>query len=588
MSSGSYQQLLESLMRCNEQLFDLAAKQGQHTSKALFQTQVDDLSQALNKGMEDPGEMLQQQMDWWQSQLLLFQNAMLKQAGQEVAPMVEPERGDRRFRDSQWQEHPWYDYIKQSYLLTAKQMLASIDRIPDLEPAQRDRLRFFTRQMVNALAPSNFLASNPELLKLTLESGGENLLQGIRQLAQDMGRSAGTLNVSMTDESVFQLGRDLASTPGRVVHRAPLFELIQYAPTTDTVAKRPLLIVPPFVNKYYILDLRPENSLAKYLVDQGHTVFMISWANPDQRHTQVDFEDYVVDGLLAALDAVEAATGEREVNAVGYCIGGTLLSCTMAYLAARRMKQRIKSATLFTTILDFSRPGELGAFINEEVVSAMEAQNAETGLMDGRQLAVTFSLLRENNLYWNYYIDGYLKGQSPMAFDLLHWNCDSTNVAGPTHSTMLRQFYLENTLVQPRTFSVRGTKLDLSKITVPSYFVSTVDDHIALWQGTYLGMQQLGGERTFVLGESGHIAGIINPPGGKYGHYVGPLADNPEAWLDGAEHQEGSWWPHWDAWLKAQPGAEPVPARVPDTGLAAAPGDYVRVRLNPVDDGEAA
>ncbi|MBY6107771.1 class I poly(R)-hydroxyalkanoic acid synthase [Ferrimonas balearica] len=588
MNQGSYQRLMESLIRCNEQLFELASKQSQPTTQALLQMQMQDLSNALNKGMEDPAALLTQQANWWQSQLQLFQNAMLKQAGQEVAPMVEPERGDRRFRDSQWQEHPWYDYIKQSYLLTARQMLEQVDRIPDLTDAERDRLRFFTRQMVNALAPSNFLASNPELLKLTLESGGHNLLDGLKLLTEDIERSAGTLNVRMTDESAYQLGRDLATTPGEVIHQAPLFELIQYRPSTDTVAKRPLLIVPPFVNKYYILDLRPENSLVKYLVDQGHTVLMISWANPDQRHTQVDFEDYVVDGVLAALDAVEAAIGEREVNAVGYCIGGTLLATAMAYMAGRRMKQRVKSATFFTTILDFSQPGELGAFINDEIVTAMETQNADNGLMDGRQLAVTFSLLRENNLYWNYYIDGYLKGQSPMAFDLLHWNCDSTNVAGPTHSTMLRQLYLENRLIQPGEFTVRGSKIDLGKITVPTYFVSTMDDHIALWQGTYQGMQCLAGEPTFVLGESGHIAGIINPPGGKYGHYTGPLADAAEDWLEQASHQEGSWWTHWQGWLSERQGAEPVPARNINKGIAPAPGDYVQVRLNPTAKGDAA
>ncbi len=581
MSQGSYQRLMESLIRCNEQLFELAAKQAQPTTQALLQMQMQDLTNALQKGMDNPGEMLSQQAVWWQSQLQLFQNAMLRQAGQEVAPLVEPERGDRRFRDSQWQEHPWYDYIKQSYLLTARQMLERVEQIPDLTDNERARLRFFTRQMVNALAPSNFIASNPELLKLTLESGGSNLLNGLKLLSEDIQRSAGTLNVRMTDEAAFQLGTDLATTPGEVIHQAPLFELIQYRPSTETVARRPLLIVPPFVNKYYILDLRPENSLVKYLVDQGHTVLMISWANPDQRHTDVDFEDYVVDGVLAALDAVEAATGEREVNAVGYCIGGTLLACAMAYMAGRRMKQRVKSATFFTTLLDFSQPGELGAFINEEIVSALEAQNAEQGLMDGRQLAVTFSLLRENNLYWNYYIDGYLKGQSPMAFDLLHWNCDSTNVAGPTHSTMLRKLYLENRLIEPGQFTVRGSKIDLGKITVPTYFVSTMDDHIALWQGTYLGMQRLGGDPTFVLGESGHIAGIINPPGGKYGHYTGALTEQPENWLEQAAHQQGSWWSHWRTWLTEREGAEPVPARQVAQGLGPAPGDYVQVRLNP-------
>ncbi|GAA5194070.1 class I poly(R)-hydroxyalkanoic acid synthase [Ferrimonas gelatinilytica] len=581
MSKGTYEQLLDSLMHCNEQLLELAKNQGQHTSQAVLKTSLDDVNKAVTEGMKDPAGVIQQQVNWWQSQLQLFQNTMLKQAGQTVDPMIEPEKGDRRFRDPQWHENPWFDYIKQSYLLTTQSLLASIDGLEELDEDAKQRLRFFTRQAVNALAPSNFIGSNPELLQLTLESRGENLKRGIEQLFSDLKRSAGSLNVSMTDESVFQLGKDLAATPGKVIQTGQLFQLLQYSPTTKTVSKRPVMIVPPFVNKYYIMDLRPDNSLVKYLVDQGHTVFMLSWVNPDMSHADVDFEDYVVDGVIEALDAIEQATGEQEVNAVGYCIGGTLLATTMAYMAARRMKQRIKSATFFTTILDFGQPGELGVYINDDVVSAMEQQNAEKGVMDGRQLAVAFSLLRENNLYWNYYVDGYLKGKTPVAFDLLHWNCDNTNVAGKTHSTMLRRFYLNNELMQPGAFTVRGTKIDLSKITAPTYFVSTIEDHIALWQGNYDGMLKLGGEKTFILGESGHIAGIINPPGGKYGHYIGASADvSPEAWLESAEHHSGSWWPTWEAWMKGLSKAEPVPARKPKAELEDAPGSYVKQRLN--------
>ncbi len=581
MSKGTYEQLLDSLMHCNEQLLELAKNQGQQTAQAVLKTSLDDVNKAVTEGMKDPSGMIQQQVNWWQSQLQLFQNTMLKQAGQTVDPVIEPEKGDRRFRDPQWHENPWFDYIKQSYLLTTQNLLASIDGLDDLDEDAKQRLRFFTRQAVNALAPSNFIGSNPELLQLTLESRGENLKRGIEQLFNDLRRSAGSLNVSMTDESVFQLGKDLAATPGKVVYTGKLFQLLQYSPTTKTVAKRPVMIVPPFVNKYYIMDLRPDNSLVKYLVDQGHTVFMLSWVNPDLSHADVDFEDYVVDGVVEALDAIEAATGEQEVNAVGYCIGGTLLATTMAYMAARRMKQRIKSATFFTTILDFGQPGELGVYINDDVVTAMEQQNAEKGVMDGRQLAVAFSLLRENNLYWNYYVDGYLKGKTPVAFDLLHWNCDNTNVAGQTHSTMLRRFYLDNELIQPGVFTVRGTKIDLGKITAPTYFVSTIEDHIALWQGNYEGMLKLGGEKTFVLGESGHIAGIINPPGGKYGHYIGASADvTPQEWLEGAKHHEGSWWPTWQTWMKQLSDAKPIPARQPKAELEDAPGSYVKQRLN--------
>lgn len=362
------------------------------------------------------------------------------------------------------------------------------------------------------------------------------------------------------------------------------WQLIQYSPTTETVGKTPVLIVPPFINKYYIMDMRPQNSLVAWLVAQGQTVFMISWRNPGVDQAQIDLDDYVVDGVIAALDAVEAATGEREVHGIGYCIGGTALSLAMGWLAARRQKQRVRTATLFTTLLDFSQPGELGIFIHEPIIAALEAQNEAKGIMDGRQLAVSFSLLRENSLYWNYYIDSYLKGQSPVAFDLLHWNSDSTHVAGKTHSSLLRRLYLENQLVKGE-LRIRNTRIELAKVKTPVLLVSAVDDHIALWQGTWQGMALFGGERRFLLAESGHIAGIINPPAAnKYGFWQSEIeAGSPEAWLAGATHSTGSWWPEMIRFIQGRDeGAEPVPVRVPAEGLEAAPGSYVKVRLNPV------
>ncbi|WP_028116135.1 class I poly(R)-hydroxyalkanoic acid synthase [Ferrimonas senticii] len=588
MDHGSYDKLLNSMMQCNQHWQELLQQQGKDASQAVLQQNAEDMQQAFQAASAQPQALLEQQMQWWQAQLNLFQNTMMQQAGQAVEPLIEPERGDKRFSGEGWQL-PWFDYLKQSYLLTAKQMQHSIDAIDGLDDATRDRLRFFTRQTVNAMAPSNFISSNPELLQMTLESGGSNLCQGAEQLQQDLLRSAGSLNVSMTDSDAFSLGQDLATTPGKVIHQTPLYQLIQYAPTTKQVAKRPLLIVPPFVNKYYILDLRPQNSMVKYLVEQGHTVLMISWVNPDQRHVGVDFEDYVVDGVLDAVDNAERLLGENEFNAVGYCIGGTALTCAMAYASAKRLKQKIKSATLFTTILDFSQPGELGAFINDTVVSALEQQNREKGLMDGRQLAVAFSILKENNLYWNYYVDGYLKGKSPVAFDILHWNCDNTNLSGRAHNTMLRRFYLNNELIEAGQFTIRDTAIDLGKIKLPTLFVSTIDDHIALWQGTYLGMQRLGGDKTFILGESGHVAGIVNPPGGKYHHYLGSGSDelSPEQWLQQTAKQEGSWWPTWMQWLAERNVLDPVDARPLDSKLADAPGDYVKQRLASTMEGAA-
>lgn len=584
MSQSSYGPLFEALAHYNEKLLGMAKAQTERTAQALLQTNLDDLSQVLEQSSQQPGQLIHAQMNWWQDQLKLMQHTLLKSAGQESEPVIAPEQSDRRFKAEAWSEQPLYDYLKQSYLLTAKHLLASVDALEGVPQKRRERLRFFTRQYLNAMAPSNFLMTNPELLKLTLESDGQNLVRGLALLAEDLERSADQLNIRLTDEAAFELGRDLALTPGRVVQRTDLYELIQYSPTTETVAKTPVLIVPPFINKYYIMDMRPQNSLVAWLVAQGQTVFMISWRNPGPAQAQIDLDDYVVDGVLAALDGVEAVTGEREVHGIGYCIGGTALSLAMGWLAARRQKQRVRSATLFTTLLDFSQPGELGIFIHEPIIAALEAQNEAKGIMDGRQLAVSFSLLRENNLYWNYYIDSYLKGKSPVAFDLLHWNSDSTNVAGKTHNSLLRRLYLENQLVKGE-LKIRQTRIDLSKVKTPVLLVSAIDDHIALWQGTWQGMKLFGGEQRFILAESGHIAGIINPPAAKkYGFWQNDAqCESPEAWYEGANHQTGSWWPEMAAFIKAREVEhDPIPARVPVEGLAAAPGDYVKERLNPI------
>ncbi|MGY3943427.1 class I poly(R)-hydroxyalkanoic acid synthase [Aeromonas tecta] len=584
MSQPSYGPLFEALAHYNDKLLDMAKAQTERTAQALLQTSLDDLGQVLEQSSQQPGQLIHAQMNWWQDQLKLVQHTLLKSAGQESEPVIHPDLGDRRFKAEAWSEQPIYDYLKQSYLLTAKHLLASVDALDGIPQKSRERLRFFTRQYLNAMAPSNFLATNPELLKLTLESDGQNLVRGLALLAEDLERSADQLNIRLTDETAFELGRDLATTPGRVVQRTELYELIQYSPTTETVAKTPVLIVPPFINKYYIMDMRPQNSLVAWLVAQGQTVFMISWRNPGVEQAQIDLDDYVVDGVIAAMDGVEAATGEREVHGIGYCIGGTALSLAMGWLAARRQKQRVRSATLFTTLLDFSQPGELGIFIHEPIIAALEVQNEAKGIMDGRQLAVSFSLLRENNLYWNYYIDSYLKGKSPVAFDLLHWNSDSTNVAGKTHNSLLRRLYLENQLVKGE-LKIRQTRIDLSKVKTPVLLVSAIDDHIALWQGTWQGMKLFGGEQRFILAESGHIAGIINPPAAnKYGFWQNEAhCESPEAWHEGATHQTGSWWPQLTAFIKARDGEhDPIPARVPGEGLAAAPGDYVKARLNPI------
>lgn len=554
-------------------------------NKAFTDLNIEDLTQFFDKASSQPSSLMNIQMNWWENQLKIWQNVSV-QGNDDV---VAAERGDRRFKDPAWQEEAMYNFIKQSYLLFGKTTLETINSVDGLDEKVKERLQFFSRQMVNAMSPSNFVASNPELMKLTLETNGQNLAKGVELLQEDMASSADILKVRMTNNNAFRLGEEIANTPGDVVFRNDLFELIQYRPTTETVHKTPLLIVPPFINKYYILDLQEKNSMVRWLVEQGHTVFLMSWRNPGSSMANVDFEHYVTEGVVKAVDAIEGITGEKQVNAAGYCIGGTLLATTVAFYSARRMRARIKTASFFTTLLDFSQPGEIGVYINDPIVSAMEAQNKELGYLDGRSLSVTFGLLRENSLYWNYYVDNYLKGNSPVDFDLLYWNSDSTNVAGKCHSTLLRKLYLENQLIQPKGIKVDGVDIDLSKIKIPTYFISTKEDHIALWQGTYRGAHKPTGKTTFVLGESGHIAGIVNHPDKKkYGYWVNTkLVKNPEDWLEGAQRKDGSWWDNWNVWIADNSPQDRIPARTAGAKeypvIEAAPGSYVKQVL-PIEE----
>ncbi|OOF34182.1 class I poly(R)-hydroxyalkanoic acid synthase [Salinivibrio costicola] len=549
-------------------------------NQAMQEVSLQDTAQLLEGAAQQPAALLQVQMQWWEQQMQIWQNAML--ARDNTDEVISEGSDDKRFKDKAWQEDVLYNFIKQSYLLFGRTYMETIEAIEGLDDKTRERLSFFSRQAINAMAPSNYIATNPELLKMTLESKGENLLRGMEQLKQDMESSADILKVRMTNNNAFRVGDDVANTPGDVVYKNDLFELIQYRPVTENVHATPVLVVPPFINKYYILDLREKNSLVRWLVEQGHTVFLMSWRNPSAGQADIGFEDYVTQGTVKAVSAIEDITGQSQINGVGYCIGGTVLACTIAYYSAKRMKARIKSASFFTTLLDFSQPGEIGAYINDSLIRAIEAQNTARGYMDGRSLSVTFSLLRENSLYWNYYIENYLKGNSPVDFDLLYWNSDSTNVAAKTHNFILRDLYHENKLVQDKGVKVGGVWIDLNKIKVPSYFISTKEDHIALWQGTYRGALNVGGNKTFVLGESGHIAGIVNHPvKKKYGFWTNDhLADTAEEWLEGASHQTGSWWTHWEKWLRSyspDEQVEPYPTGSDNYPvLYAAPGEYVR------------
>ena len=531
--------------------------------------------------MADPARLVQAQLSLWHDYLTLWQRTTQRFLGSDAEPAIEPPAGDRRFRDAAWNDNTLFDFIKQSYLLTARWMQKAVRDVEGIDERTARKVDFYTRQFVDAIAPSNFLMTNPEVLRATIESRGENLLNGLENLLDDLERGKGRLAIKMTDMAAFQIGENIAITPGRVVYQNDLMQLIQYEPSTEKVKQRPLIIIPPWINKFYILDLRPDNSFIRWAVAQGHTVFVISWVNPDQHLAAKTFADYMLEGPLAALDAVEEATGERDANAIGYCLGGTLLASTLAYMAVKR-NNRIKSATYFVTMVDFAEAGELSVFIDEEQISALEERMSEKGYLEGRDMATTFNMLRANDLIWSFVVNNYLLGKSPFPFDLLYWNADSTRMPAAMHSFYLRNMYQENLLVKPGGISLNGVPIDLRKVRTPSFLLSTREDHIAPWRSTYAATQLYKGPVRFVLSASGHIAGVVNPPGGKYGHWQNesnPMT--PEGWLATATAHPDSWWPAWERWVSQFAGGE-VPARRPGDGklkpIEDAPGSYVKVR----------
>jgi polyhydroxyalkanoate synthase len=533
----------------------------------------------------DPALLASFSMNLWLDQMRLWQTSLMKMLGMDAEPVAEPAKGDWRFKDDEWSKNFLFDYIKQSYLLAARHIQHAVGQVEGLSPDSEKKVAFFTRQYVDALAPSNFLLTNPQVLRETLSSGGQNLVRGLANLLADIEKGGGELRISMTDESAFQLGRNVATTPGKVVYQNDLMQLIQYQPATEQVYRRPLVIVPPWINKYYILDLRENNSFIRWATQQGHTVFVLSWVNPDARLAQKGFDDYMREGPLAALDAVEKATGEREVNFIGYCLGGTLLGAALAYLAQKNQENRVASATYFVSLLDFSQPGELGVFIDEAQVQSLERKMNERGYLEGSEMASTFNLLRANDLVWSFVVNNYLLGKDPFPFDLLYWNADSTRMPARMHSFYLRNMYIHNAMARPGGITLDGVPIDLSKVSVPSYFISTVEDHIAPWKTTYKGSRYLGaaasGAVRFVLGGSGHIAGIVNPPAAKKYHYWTNDANppTPEEWFASATQQPGSWWEDWQRWIAAQNGADQVPARMPQNAIEDAPGSYAMIRI---------
>ena len=539
---------------------------------------------ASMKMMSNPQKFAEQQAKLMQGYAALWQATAKRMAGEEdVQPVIEPAKDDRRFKDDAWSEDAVFDFIKQSYLLTSDWMHAQVRDVDDVDPKTREKLEFYTRQYVDALAPTNFAATNPKVLKAASATKGENLVKGLDQLLRDLERGQGELRISMTDSEAFELGKNVAVTPGKVVYQNDLIQLLQYEPTTEKVAKRPLLIVPPWINKYYILDLQPKNSFIRWATDQGHTVFVISWVNPDQRYAEKQFENYMLEGPLAAMDAIASATGEKDLNLIGYCIGGTLSAATLAYMAEKK-DDRVKSATFFTTMVDFSEPGELGVFIDEPQLQRLDEHMEKTGYLDGQYMSQVFNMMRDNDLIWSFVVNNYLLGREPMAFDLLYWNSDNTRMPKMMHSLYLRKMYMENKLVEAGGIVLDGVGIDLTKIKTPVYWLSTKDDHIAPWKSTYMATQIYSGPKRFVLSASGHIAGVINPPAAnKYCYWTNTKTPaDADAFLEGAARHDGSWWPDWQKWVKKYAGGM-VDARKPGDGelevIEDAPGSYAKVRI---------
>src|SRR6266576_3146049 len=532
--------------------------------------------------LSDEERALNLQMKMGKAYLDLWGSSMRRLAGEEAPPAIEPSPRDKRFNDPEWKSNQFFDFVMQLYLLTTQWAQDLVRNAEGLDPHTRKKAEFYVQQIANALAPSNFVLTNPEVLRETLASSGDNLVRCMKMLAEDIEAGGGVLRIRQSDPSNLVVGVNMATTPGKVIFQNELMQLIQYQPSTENVLRTPLLIVPPWINKFYILDLRPEKSFVKWCVDQGITVFVISWVNPDKRLGSKTFDDYMKEGPLAAMDAIEKATGELKVHTMGYCVGGTLLASTLAWLAEKR-RVRVTSATLLAAQVDFTHAGDLLVFVDEGQISALERDMRAAGVLEGSKMAMAFNMLRSNDLIWSYVVSNYLKVQPPSSFDHLHWNADATRMPAANHSYYLRNCYLENRL-STGSMVLDNTLLDLSKVKVPVYNLATREDHIAPADSVLYGSQFFGGPVKFVLSGSGHIAGVVNPPeAGKYQFWTNDsikdiaLAD----WIKGAQEHKGSWWPDWREWL-ASIDAEEVPARAVCTEalppLEDAPGSYVRVR----------
>jgi polyhydroxyalkanoate synthase subunit PhaC len=532
---------------------------------------------------QNPERWMEASWQLWQGYGQLMQNTWARMLGEHRDPVATPERGDKRFSDPDWSNNQLFDFFKQAYLITARWAHDTIAQSQDVDEPTRQRARFYFDQIANAMSPSNFAFTNPEVMKQTMASSGKNLVDGMKNLARDIEAGHGSLKIRQTDMTAFALGENMALTPGTVVYQNDLMQLIQYAPATEKVREVPLLIVPPWINKFYILDLNPKKSFIAWCVSKGLTVFVISWVNPDAKLAQKGFADYMRDGILEALTQIGKQTGQHQVNTIGYCIGGTLLASTLGYMAAKG-DDRIKSATFFTTQVDFTHAGDLKVFATEEQISAIEDKMNREGFLDGKDMANAFNLLRSNDLIWSYVVNNYLKGRDAMPFDLLYWNADPTRMPAATHSFYLRECYLNNHLSQGK-MTLDQVRIDLSQVKVPVFNLGAREDHIAPLPSVFRIGEFMGGETELVVAGSGHIAGVINPPeSGKYQYWTNTKAAGAKSvddWFKGAEEHPGSWWPYWKDWVKQHSGKK-VPARDPETGplqpIEPAPGSYVKVK----------
>jgi polyhydroxyalkanoate synthase len=528
----------------------------------------------------NPGKLIEHQVQYWGQALRHAMEAQAALVQGRTSPPPDNQPRDRRFAGDLWADHPWYNFIKQQYQISARAIEETVRDLDGLDPLDKRRVEFFSRQIVDLYAPTNFLATNPEAMARAVETEGESLVRGLENLVRDIERNEGDWLVTLSDPEAFTLGENIGTAPGKVVFRNRMFELIQYAPTTEQVHRIPLILFPPWINKFYILDLKPQNSLIRWIVDQGYTLFVCSWVNPDGTYSDTGMEDYVRDGYLEAIRVAREITQERQVNAIGYCIAGTTLSLLLAWMK-RTGNKSVKSATFFTTMTDFSDPGEMGVFLDDDFVSGIEREAAQKGYLDRFFMSRTFSYLRANDLVYGPAVKSYMMGEAPPAFDLLYWNGDGTNLPGPMVAEYLRRLCMGNELVTG--YSLMGEEgLTLEDVSVPLCAIACETDHIAGWTASYAGVRQMGSkDKTFVLSESGHIAGIVNPPSKKkYGHYVndGEMPEESAEWLEAAEFHEGSWWPRWSEWLAPRSGKK-VAARAPGSEdyppLAEAPGTYV-------------